>query len=151
MRKFIIAFTTFLYTGYFPRGSGTVATAAFVPFYYFLFRAMNPWLYAVITITLYFLGVWASNYAAVIFKDEDPSQVVIDEVVGFLITMFMIPFTWKRLIVGFFVARILDIIKPFPAYQAQVFRGGNGIMADDAISGFQGLALMWILICFKII
>lgn len=151
MRKFMIAFTTFFYTGYFPRGSGTVATAAFVPFYYFLFRTMNPWLYAAITITLYFLGVWASNYAAVIFMDEDPSQVVIDEVVGFLITMFMIPFTWKRLIVGFFVARILDIIKPFPAYQAQALRGGNGIMADDAISGFQGLALMWILIFFKII
>jgi phosphatidylglycerophosphatase A len=53
--------------------------------------------------------------------------------------------------VGFFVARILDIIKPFPAYQSQALRGGNGIMADDAISGFQGLALMWILIYFKAI
>jgi phosphatidylglycerophosphatase A len=151
MRKIIIIFTTFFYTGYFPKGSGTVATAAFVPFYFLFFKAMNPWLYASITIALYFLGVWASNYAAVIFKDEDPSQVVIDEVVGFLITMFMIPFTWKRLIVGFFVARILDIIKPFPAYQSQALRGGNGIMADDAISGFQGLALMWILIYFKAI
>jgi phosphatidylglycerophosphatase A len=112
---------------------------------------MNPYLYASITIGLYFIGVWASNYAAAIFDEEDPSKVVIDEVVGFMITMFMIPFTWKRLVVGFFVARILDIIKPWPAYQAQAFRGGNGIMADDAISGFQGLALMWILIAFKVI
>ena len=114
MRKFMIAFTTFFYTGYFPRGSGTVATAAFVPFYYFLFRTMNPWLYAAITITLYFLGVWASNYAAVIFKDEDPSQVVIDEVVGFLITMFMIPFTWKRTDRGFFHGKDTGYHKTIP-------------------------------------
>ncbi len=151
MRNVYIIISTFFYTGYFPKGSGTFATFCFLPFYYFIFRDMNPWLYASITIGLYFIGVWASNYAAVIFDDEDPSKVVIDEVVGFLITMFLIPFTWKRLIVGFFVARILDIIKPWPAYQAQSFRGGNGIMLDDAISGFQGLALMWILIYFKVL
>jgi phosphatidylglycerophosphatase A len=151
MRQIIILISTFFYTGYLPKGSGTFATLCFLPFYYFLFRNMHPALYFSITAGLYFIGVWASNYAAVIFKDDDPSEVVIDEVVGYLITMFMIPFTWKRMIVGFFVARILDIIKPFPAYQAQSLRGGNGIMADDAISGVQGLALMWILIYFKIL
>ncbi|MCE5301433.1 MAG: phosphatidylglycerophosphatase A [Spirochaetia bacterium] len=151
MRQFIIIFTSFFYTGYFPKGSGTFATAVFLPFYYFLFRTMDPWLYGSITAVLYLLGVWASNYAAVIHNDEDPSKVVIDEVTGFLITMFLIPFTWKRLIAGFFVARILDIIKPFPAYQAQSLKGGNGIMLDDAVSGVQGWILMWVLIYFKII
>lgn len=151
MRNFIIIISTFFYTGYLPKGSGTFATLCFLPFYYFLFRDMYPALYFSIIVGLYFIGVWASNYAAVIFKDDDPSEVVIDEVVGYLITMFMIPFTWKRMIAGFFVARIFDIIKPFPAYQAQSLRGGNGIMADDAISGVQGCILMWLLIYFKIL
>ena len=150
MRQIIIIISTFFYTGYLPKGSGTFATLCFLPLYYFIFIHLSPALYISITVGLYFIGVWASNYAAVIFKDEDPSEVVIDEVVGYLITMMLIPFTWKRMIVGFFVARILDIIKPFPAYQAQALRVGNGIMADDAISGVQGWILMWVLIYFKI-
>ena len=146
MRQIIILISTFFYTGYLPKGSGTFATLCFLPFYYFLFRDMNPALYLTITLGLYFIGVWASNYAAVIFNEKDPHKVVIDEVVGYLITMMFIPFTWKRMIVGFFICRILDIIKPFPAYQAQSLRGGNGIMADDAISGLQGWIIMWVLI-----
>jgi phosphatidylglycerophosphatase A len=150
-KNLIIIIASFFYTGYFPKGSGTFATLCFLPFYYFLFRNM-PWqLYLGITVALYFIGVWASNYAAVIFNDEDPSKVVIDEVVGFLITMFLIPFSWKAMIVGFFLARILDIIKPFPAYQIQGWHGGNGIMADDAVSGIYGWLLMLGLIYLKII
>ena len=151
MRTIIILISTFFGTGYLPKGSGTFATLCFLPFYYFCFRDMNTALYVSITVGLYFIGVWASSYAAVIFKNKDPHEVVIDEVVGYLITMMFIPFTMKRMIVGFFIARVLDIIKPFPAYQAQVLRAGNGIMADDAISGVQGWVLMWMLIYFKVL
>jgi len=151
MRNVFIIISTFFYTGYFPKGSGTFATFCFLPIYYFVFRNMDPYLYGSIMIAMFFIGIWASNYATVIFDDEDPSKVVIDEVVGFMITMFLIPFTWKRLIAGFFVARILDIIKPYPAYQIQSLRAGNGIMADDAVSGIQGWILMWVLIYFKVL
>jgi phosphatidylglycerophosphatase A len=151
MRNFIIIFTSFFYTGYLPKGSGTFATFCFLPIYYFLFRNLSPVFYLMITIMLFFMGIWASNYAVVIFKSDDPHKVVIDEIVGFLITMFLIPYTFKRMIVGFFVARVLDIIKPWPAYQSQKLRAGNGIMADDAISGVYGNILMWIMIFFKII
>jgi len=151
MKKIQLIIATFFYAGYLPKGSGTFAVFCFLPFYYFLFRNMNPYLYAAITAGLYFTGIWVSNYAAVYFREKDPSEVVIDEVVGFLITMFLITFTWKRLITGFFLARILDIIKPFPAYQAQALPGGNGIMADDAISGVQGCILMWVMIYFKVL
>lgn len=151
MKHVYLTIATFFYTGYFPKGSGTFATACFVPFYFFIFRDMNPYLYAGITIALYFIGIWASNYAEAILKKEDPSEVVIDEVVGFLITMFLVPFSVKALAIGFVVCRVLDIIKIFPAYQAQSFRGGNGIMADDAISGVQGWIIMMALVYFKVI
>ena len=151
MRNVYMIIATFFYTGYFPKGSGTFATACFLPFYYFFFREMNPYLYAVITIAIYFIGVWASNYAEAILKKEDPSEVVIDEVLGYLVTMFLIPYSFKAMIVGFIICRILDIIKFFPAYQAQSFRGGNGIMADDAIAGVQGWIIMIALVYFKVI
>ncbi len=151
MRQLIIIISTFFYTGYLPKGSGTFATLCFLPFYYFLFRNMHPAVYFIITVALFFIGIWASNYAAAIFKEKDPHKVVIDEVVGFLITMMFIPYTLKRMIAGFFIARILDIIKPPPAYQSQELYGGNGIMADDAITGVYGNILIWALIYFKIL
>lgn len=151
MRNFIIIFTSFFYTGYLPKGSGTFATLCFLPFYYFLFKDLQPVVYLLITAILFLLGIWASNYAIVIFKSNDPHKIVIDEIVGFLITMFLIPYTFKRMVAGFFITRILDIIKPWPAYQSQKLRSGNGIMIDDAISGIYGNILMWVLIFFKII
>lgn len=151
MRNLIIIISTFFYSGYFPFAPGTFATLCFIPFYYFLFKELHPALYLIVTITLYFLGVWSSGYASVIFNKKDPSKVVIDEVVGFLITMLFIPFTVKRMIIGFLVARILDIIKPYPARKLEVLRAGNGIMIDDAISGIYGNIILWLLIFFKVI
>lgn len=151
MRNIFIIISTFFYSGYFPFASGTFATLCFIPFYYFLFKNMHPLLYLIFTIFLYFSGVWSSNYASAIFEKKDPKEVVIDEVVGFLITMLFIPFTLKRMIVGFFIARILDIIKPYPARKLESLRAGNGIMIDDVVSGIYGNLLMWLLIFLKII
>ncbi|MEI7640753.1 MAG: phosphatidylglycerophosphatase A [bacterium] len=151
MKLLIILISSFFYSGFFPFASGTFATLCFLPFYYFIFREMSPVLYFSITVGIYFIGVWASSYAAVIFKDKDPHKVVIDEVVGYLITMLFIPFTIKRMLVGFVIARVFDIIKPWPAYQSQKLRAGNGIMMDDAIAGVYGNLVMWSLIFLGII
>lgn len=150
MRNLVLIISSFFYSGYFPFASGTAGTIATIPLYYLLTKTNNM-VYAITVVILYFLGIWASNYAAVIHKKKDPKQVVIDETVGFLITMMFIPFTLKRLIVGFIIARALDIWKPFPARQAEDLYGGNGIMADDAITGIYGNILMWMLLIFKII
>ncbi|MCX7697999.1 MAG: phosphatidylglycerophosphatase A [Candidatus Goldbacteria bacterium] len=151
MKNLIIIISTFFYTGYFPFAPGTFATLCFLPIYYFLVKGLNPVLYLMLTVILYFVGVWSSSYASVIFNKKDPSRVVIDEIVGFLITMLFIPFTLKRMIVGFFIARILDIIKPYPARKLEILRAGNGIMIDDAVSGIYGNILLWLLIFFKVI
>lgn len=151
MRNLIIIISTFFLTGYFPFASGTFATLCFLPFYYFFFKNLSPVTYFVITVLLYFLGVWSSSYATTIYNKKDPSKVVVDEIVGFLVTMMFIPYTLNRMIVGFFISRILDIIKPFPARKLESLRAGNGIMIDDVISGIYGNILMWLLIFFKIL
>jgi len=151
MRNLIIIISTFFLSGYFPFAPGTFATLCFLPFYYLFFKDLPLIVYFVITVFLYFLGVWSSNYASAIYNKKDPSKVVIDEVVGFLVTMMFIPYTLNRMIAGFLIARVLDIIKPFPARQLEKLRAGNGIMIDDVISGIYGNILMWILIFFKIL
>jgi phosphatidylglycerophosphatase A len=150
MRRFHIIFTSFFYTGFSPIASGTVATLAFIPIYYLLFKDMNVYIYSAITVALYFAGVWSSNYAVVIFKDKDPSKVVIDEVVGYLVTMMFIPFTPMRMVIGFFASRFFDIIKLPPARQAEKLHGGTGIMLDDVIAGVQANICMWVIIYFKL-
>jgi phosphatidylglycerophosphatase A len=71
--------------------------------------------------------------------------VVIDEVVGQMVTLLAWPdASWKLLLAGFVLFRILDVIKPFPAGRAENAPGGWGIMLDDVIAGAYGLALLWL-------
>jgi phosphatidylglycerophosphatase A len=150
MKKMIIIISSFFYTGYFPKGSGTVATLAFLPFYYFLLRNAPVWAYVLVTVIVFLVGVWSSNYAVVIHNEKDPHKVVIDEVAGYLVTMMFIPYTGTRMIIGFFASRIFDIIKLFPARQAEALPAGTGIMVDDVIAGVQANLFMWILILFRL-
>lgn len=83
---------------------------------------------------------------------KDPSEVVIDEVVGFLITMCGFCWSPRRLIVGFFVFRFFDIAKPFPARRIERLPGGWGIMTDDVIAGiYSNMTLRIILLILQYI
>ena len=81
------------------------------------------------------IGVWAANRVEADSKIVDPSFVVIDEVAGQLITLFLIPFSWIYLLAGFLLFRAFDILKPFPARRAEELPGGWGIMLDDIFAG----------------
>jgi phosphatidylglycerophosphatase A len=95
------------------------------------------------------VGVAAAGEAAKFFGRVDPGQVVIDEVVGQMLTLLLVPHaTWKWLLGGFLLFRVLDVLKPFPARQAERFPRGWGIMLDDVVAGLYGLgalsALGWV-------
>lgn len=85
------------------------------------------------------LGPWAEAYAG----RKDPGIFVMDEVIGYLITM-----CWMRgpstlaLVVGFFVFRALDVLKPYPANRLEAVGGGDGILLDDVMAGVWGLCVM---------
>ena len=76
-------------------------------------------------------GVWAASVAAAHFSRSDPSQVVIDEVAGQLLTYLGLGLNWSGVLAGFLLFRALDIIKPWPARRLEHLHGGTGIMADD--------------------
>ena len=92
---------------------------------------------------LFVLGVWSAGKAEKEFGRVDPGQVVIDEVVGQIVTFISTPrVTWVGLAAGFITFRAFDVIKPFPARQAERLPGGWGIMLDDVVAGLYSLIVL---------
>ena len=108
---------------------------------YWLFFFFNPPLGVVewlgVLAVAFVVGVYTANKAAPEWG-KDPGQVVIDEGVGFLFTVVLLPTGIWTVIIAFFVFRVLDIIKPPPARQLEALPGGWGIVVDDVIAGIYG-------------
>jgi phosphatidylglycerophosphatase A len=83
-------------------------------------------------------GVWAAEGAERALGRKDPGIVVIDEVLGMLVTLALLPLSPAGIALGFLLFRALDVIKPFPAGRLEHLPGGLGIMADDAMAGVYG-------------
>jgi len=92
------------------------------------------------------IGVWSASVAERHFGAVDPGPVVLDEVAGMLITLALIPVNVTGAIVGFFLFRALDVIKPWPANRMEALPGGLGVMADDAMAAVYGNLIMRLLI-----
>lgn len=133
---------TFGYVGYFPIAPGTAGSLAALPLY-MLVRWSGSFAIELATIVVVFaVGVWAATATERALNRKDPGPVVIDEVLGMLITVAALPLSWWGLFIGFLVFRVLDVIKPFPAGRFEHLPSGLGIMADDAMAGIYGLLLM---------
>ena len=73
---------------------------------------------------------------------EDPRRVVIDEGMGFLVTVAFLPHGLRTAVVGFLLFRLLDIVKPVPIRRLERLPGGWGIVADDVMAGLYGNAII---------
>jgi phosphatidylglycerophosphatase A len=92
-------------------------------------------------------GIWAASRAERIFRRKDPPQVVIDEIVGQLLTFGLI-FKHPRfvlLLTGFLFFRLFDIVKPFPIRRLERVPMGVGIILDDLAAGFYASIILLIL------
>ena len=96
----------------------------------------NPFpLYEITLIAFFFLSVWISENAEIFFGKKDDGRIVIDEMIGFFITMLWIPKTLSFIILGFFLFRFFDILKPFPIRRMErPLKGGYGVVLDDVAS-----------------
>ncbi len=83
---------------------------------------------------LFAAGVWAGTVAERYFGGIDPGPIVLDEVVGMLMTLAFIPVGLSGALTGFVLFRVFDVIKPFPARRFEALHGGLGVMADDAMA-----------------
>jgi phosphatidylglycerophosphatase A len=140
---FHYSIATALGSGYFPKAPGTAGSLFALLLIYLFPTLQDTLIYFIVFFTI--VGIWSAGFVEN-EKGDDPSIVVIDEVVGQWIALLFIPFTIIPTIIAFILFRLFDIFKPFPIYQSQSLKGGFGIMVDDIIAGIFANIILQIII-----
>lgn len=136
---------TGFYSGKFPFASGTAGTLAAIPFYLLLTRLGDVG-YMVAVILISILGIVCADLYQKDKGGHDRSDIVIDEFAGFFVTMTWLPITWQAILAGFFLFRILDVVKPYPiSILDKKVKGGFGVMIDDLAAGVVGNIILQII------
>ena len=131
----VIALATGCYTGLIPFAPGTFGTLPGLFVCYGL--SLLEGSYATITlVTFIVFAILIAHAAEGHMESKDPGSIVIDEMAGIAVSLFMLPFTKEMMILGFVVFRFFDIVKPFPIRIIERnVDGGAGIVLDDVIAG----------------
>lgn len=123
---------------------GHYATLATVPLAVAAHRA-GPWLHALVTVLVFVVGVWSASVYSRLSGKHDHRSIVIDEVAGYLVTVWLCPWHFLSFFVGYFLFRVLDGLKPWPiSLLDRHVKGGFGVMLDDVAAGaVAALFLHW--------
>jgi phosphatidylglycerophosphatase A len=142
MRRLGLFVATCGYLGYVPVAPGTFGSALGLAVFFAVRSADSVALEIGVVVLLFVVGLWCGTIAEHHFGGIDPGPVVLDEVLGMLITLALLPVNTTGAIVGFIVFRVLDVLKPWPSAQFERLPGGLGVMADDAMAAVYGNVLM---------
>jgi len=135
-----LAIATVFGVGYVPVAPGTFGSLAGLVIWWLL--PSSAAIQAVAIVALFVAGSLAGSAAERHFKKTDPRYVVIDEVMGMVMTLFLNPVGFKGMVLGFLLFRAADVVKPWPANRLERLHGGVGVMADDAMAAvYANLAL----------
>jgi phosphatidylglycerophosphatase A len=145
MRRVALVIATAGGAGYAPIAPGTAGSAVGVVLY-LLTRHWPGSMQIGLLLLVCAAGIWASNHGARHFQKKDPGHVVIDEVAGQLLTLLLTGAGWLGAAIGFFLFRLLDIVKPWPANRLEALPEGLGVMADDLMAGVYGCVAMHVVL-----
>lgn len=133
------------FVGFVPVAPGTAGSAVGL-FVYGVLRAFDSSVGEGLAILLSLVvGIWSADVVEQQLG-KDPGPVVIDEVLGMLVTLAFLNVTAVGAIVGFILFRVYDVVKPYPAARLENLHGGPGIMLDDVVAGIYGHLTMRLLI-----
>ncbi|MBT8456160.1 MAG: phosphatidylglycerophosphatase A [Rhodobacteraceae bacterium] len=145
---------TWFYVGYLRPASGTWGSAAALPFGFVLHGLGGFTALAIATIALFAIGTWATAAHMEATGGDDPSEVVVDEVVGQWVALWPLSiglaqagvdpwvFPWPGWVAAFFLFRFFDIFKLGPAAWADRRHDALGVMLDDVFAGiYAGVAV----------
>ncbi len=139
--RLVLFLATGFYSGYSPIAPGTAGSIVGVGLYLLLLKA--GWIaYALVTLAITLIGIWVSGKAEAHFGNKDSKYIVIDEIAGQLITLFMVPAAPLGIAAGFLLFRFFDIAKFWPMSAFEKLEGGAGVMLDDVAAGFLALGVM---------
>ena len=143
LRRIGVFIATCAYVGYAPVAPGTFGSAIGLAVFYLVRQQRSTTVEIAAIAVLVAVGLWSATEAEHHFGGIDPGPVVIDEVVGMLITLAFIPVNMAGAIVAFFIFRLLDVVKPWPARRLEHLPGGFGVVLDDMMAGVYGNIVMW--------
>jgi phosphatidylglycerophosphatase A len=144
MNRFFLFLATGFGIGYSPIAPGTFGTLVAIPIFLFLAQIPFP-LYEVTIVAFFFFSVWISDRAQTHWGKRDHPRIVIDEIMGYLITMLWLPRTTLFIILGFFLFRFFDIVKPPPIRLVERVRGGYGVVLDDVLAGVYANVILYLI------
>ena len=135
--------------GYSPVAPGTVGSLAGLLVYLPLRWTGSPAVELLAIVVIFVVGALASTAAERHFGLIDPGPIVIDEVLGMLVTLALLPVSVTGALVGFVLFRVFDVIKPPPCNHLEALPGGWGVMSDDLMAAIyaqltlRGLVWLW--------
>lgn len=133
--RLIEFFATVGFVGLIPKAPGTFGTIVAIPIAYAL-ALLGPNLYLLATLLLIVFSIWISEMHERALGTHDSKQIVIDEVVGYLVAFAWLPMTWQSFVGAFVVFRFFDILKPYPiSVLDRKVKGGLGVVVDDLAAG----------------
>jgi phosphatidylglycerophosphatase A len=144
MKAIALALATSFGVGYAPFAPGTFGSMAGLVVWALL--PASPTVHAAVIVLVFVAGSWSGTIAEEHYARTDPSYVVIDEVLGMLVTLFLNPVGWLGAFVAFLLFRVADIVKPYPANRLERLHGGVGVMADDAMAAVYANVVLRLLI-----
>ena len=140
--KAVMFLATGGFVGNIPVAPGTFGSLLGIPLCYAFAKIRLP-LAIVGAVGLFVVAIWIAQLAETITKQKDPGKIVIDEIAGMVVTLIGIPFHLTSVLIGFFIFRALDIIKPFPIRSLEHrVAGGAGVVIDDVAAGIYGNLLV---------
>ncbi|HRD01142.1 MAG TPA: phosphatidylglycerophosphatase A [Candidatus Saccharicenans sp.] len=150
MLKLSEVISTFFGTGFFPLAPGTLASfLALLIYRYILSRLAWPY-YLLLLLFVVASGIYFSTIYARHLNLKDPGKIVIDEVAGQLLALFLVKPDWKWLATSFLLFRFFDIIKPLGIKRLEKISWGWGIMADDLAAGLlAAIGTSLVILAFK--
>ena len=135
LKRPAVILATWFGCGKFPKAPGTAGTLGAIPLVWAL-SLLGPLPYMLATLVFTIFAIFVAHVYEAESGEHDASEVVIDEVAGFLVTMTWVPFSWTYVLAGFLLFRFFDILKPFPiSYIDRKVGGGVGVVADDLLAG----------------
>jgi phosphatidylglycerophosphatase A len=130
----VLALATGLGSGYSPIAPGTAGSVVGLAAVWAM-SGITPIAYISVCIVLFVAGTAVSGAAEKIYGAKDCGKITVDEVLGMMLSLLLLPATPFNLIAGFFLFRFFDIVKPFPARRIDArVEGGLGVMLDDVFA-----------------
>ena len=144
MVSLALAIATVFGVGRVPFAPGTFGSAAGLLIWWVVSGSLPAQVAAIVMV--FIAGVWSGGIAERHYGGTDPGAVVIDEVLGMLITLFLNQVGWTGALAGFLLFRVFDVIKPYPANRLERLHGGLGIMSDDAMAAVYANMVLRVLV-----